>query len=119
MGDPGCGRRPAAEEMVMMLPAFRSFMPGRMLLMVRNVVVRLPSSDACHPSRLVSSRGPGFVKLPPAFATAADALDETIDLLFALTSFQTFDLIAGPKRTPADVAPIVLRAARALLDLPV
>ena len=29
----------------MMVPAFRSFIPGRMLLMVRNVAVRLPSRD--------------------------------------------------------------------------
>jgi len=48
-----------------------------------------------------------------------EAPDETIDLLFALTSFPTFDLLAGPTRTPARVAPIVLRAARAILDLPV
>ena len=38
---------------------FRSFMPGRMLLMVRNVAVRLPSTVARHPSSLVSSTGPG------------------------------------------------------------
>lgn len=45
------------------------------------------------------------------------ATEETIDLLFALTSFQTFDVLAGPKRTPAAVAPMVLRAARAILGL--
>lgn len=45
------------------------------------------------------------------------APEELIDLLFALTSFQTFDVLAGPKRTPAEVAPIVLRAARAVLGL--
>ena len=48
---------------------------------------------------------------------AAEAEDETIDLLFALTSFQTFDVLAGAKRTPADVAPIVLRVARTVLGL--
>jgi AcrR family transcriptional regulator len=47
------------------------------------------------------------------------AQDETIDLLFALTSFQTFDMLAGSKRNPAHVAPIVLRAARTILELPV
>jgi AcrR family transcriptional regulator len=50
---------------------------------------------------------------------AGDALDETIDLLFALTSFQTFDVLAGPKRTPAHVVPIVLRVAQTILELPV
>jgi AcrR family transcriptional regulator len=47
----------------------------------------------------------------------AGAQDETIDALFALTGFETFDLLAGPKRTPAQVAPIVLRIARAYLGL--
>jgi len=48
---------------------------------------------------------------------AAGAQDEIIDLLFTLTSFQTYDLLAGPKRTPAQVAPMVVRAARAVLGL--
>src|ERR1043166_8474459 len=69
MGDRGWGRRAAAEEIVMMLPALRCFIPGRMLLIVRNVAVRLPSTDARHASSLMSSSGPGLVKLPPAFAT--------------------------------------------------
>ena len=55
--------------MVMMLPPRRSFMPGRKLLMVRNVAIRLPSTEACQPSSLISSSGPGIVKLPPALAT--------------------------------------------------
>jgi AcrR family transcriptional regulator len=46
---------------------------------------------------------------------AAASPDETIDALFALTGFETFDLLAGPTRTPAQVAPIVLRIARAVL----
>jgi len=49
---------------------------------------------------------------------AAAAMDETIDALFALTGFETFDLLAGPTRTPAQVAPIVLRIARAVLAEP-
>ena len=49
----------------------------------------------------------------------ARALDETIDVLFTLTSFQTFDTLAGPNRSPADVAPAVLRLARRVLELPV
>ena len=48
-----------------------------------------------------------------------EAPDETVDLLFALTSFPAFDVLAGPKRTPVEVAPLVLRAARAILALPV
>ena len=48
-----------------------------------------------------------------------EAQDETVDLLFALTSFQMFDMLAGSTRNPAHVAPIVLRAARTILELPV
>ena len=43
---------------------------------------------------------------------------ETVDLLFTLTSFETFDSLAGANRTPADVAPLVLRAARQVLANP-
>ena len=40
---------------------------------------------------------------------------ETVDLLFALTSFETFDLLAGPNRTPHEVAPVIKRAAAAIV----
>src|SRR5262249_8866869 len=64
MGAFGCGRRPAAEEIVMMLPVLRAFMLGSTLLIVRNVAVRFPSTDARHPSSVISSSGAGIVKLP-------------------------------------------------------
>ena len=72
MGALGWGFRPADEEIVMTLPAFRSFMPGRKLFIVRNVAVKFPSIEACHPSPLSSSTGPGVVKLPPALAANRD-----------------------------------------------
>ncbi|HEY6157355.1 MAG TPA: helix-turn-helix domain-containing protein [Gemmatimonadales bacterium] len=53
-----------------------------------------------------------------AAGPAAASPEETIDALFALTGFETFDLLAGPTRTPAQVAPIVLRIARAVLGRP-
>ena len=56
-----------------MLPDFRSFIPGKMLLMVRKVAVRLPSREARQPSSLISSNAPGFVRLPPSVR------DEDID----------------------------------------
>lgn len=47
---------------------------------------------------------------------APAALGETVDALFGLTSFETFDALAGPPpRTPADAAPLVLLLARAVL----
>jgi hypothetical protein len=42
------------------------------------------------------------------------ALDEAIDLLFTLTSFETFDTLAGPTRAPEEVTPVVQRIARAV-----
>ena len=43
--------------------------------------------------------------------------DPVIDTLFTLTSFATFDTLAGPRHTPASVAPLVLGLARATLGL--
>jgi len=43
------------------------------------------------------------------------AVAEAIDVLFTLTSFPTFDDLAGDTRTPEDVIPIVRRLARAAL----
>jgi hypothetical protein len=37
----------------------------------------------------------------------AGAFDETVELLFTLTSFETFDTLAGDARTPEGVAPAV------------
>jgi len=48
---------------------------------------------------------------------APRSLDEMVDVLFTLTSFETFDTLAGPDRSPVDVAPLVDRLARAALSL--
>jgi AcrR family transcriptional regulator len=40
---------------------------------------------------------------------------ETVDLLFALISFENFDLLSGPDRTPEEVAPLIKRAAAAIV----
>jgi AcrR family transcriptional regulator len=40
---------------------------------------------------------------------------EAVDLLFALSSFENFDVLAGPDRTPEEVAPLVKRAASAIV----
>jgi AcrR family transcriptional regulator len=45
-------------------------------------------------------------------------LDQAVDALFTLTSFATFDDLAGPTRSPNDVTPIVQRLVRAALGLP-
>ena len=43
--------------------------PGLEALIVKNVAVRFPSTEARHPSSVVCSMGPGTEKLPPALAT--------------------------------------------------
>jgi len=50
-------------------------------------------------------------RLPAGRTEAA----ETVDILFALISFENFDLLAGPDRTPEKVAPLVKRAAAAIV----
>jgi AcrR family transcriptional regulator len=47
----------------------------------------------------------------------AAEFDEAVDVLMALTSFETFDVLAGPERSPEEVAPLVNRLARAALGL--
>jgi AcrR family transcriptional regulator len=44
-----------------------------------------------------------------------DDFDEAIQTLYTLTSFETFDTLAGPARACVDVVPIVHRLARAAL----
>jgi AcrR family transcriptional regulator len=48
---------------------------------------------------------------------AAAVIDEAIDILFTLLSFETFDALAGPTRSPEDVSPIVVRLARLALGM--
>jgi AcrR family transcriptional regulator len=49
---------------------------------------------------------------------APDALGEAVVVLHMLTSFEAFDALAGPDRSPQDVAPLVHRLAVAALGLP-
>jgi AcrR family transcriptional regulator len=57
--------------------------------------------------RLVEQQG------QPALA----ALDEVVGVLYTLTSFETFDMLAGPTRTIEEVTPVVRRLARAALRM--
>lgn len=43
------------------------------------------------------------------------AIDETTDVLQTLTSFETFDALAGRTRSPEDVAAILIRVAHAAI----
>jgi hypothetical protein len=44
-------------------------------------------------------------------------MHQNIDLLYTLPSFETFDTLAGPTRTCAEVAPLVQRLVSLALDL--
>jgi hypothetical protein len=46
--------------------------------------------------------------VPPIQGAAADA----VDLVFAVTSFETFDVLAGPDRTPEAVIPLAQQLAQ-------
>lgn len=50
------------------------------------------------------------------WTTRNKALEEAIDILYMLTSFETFDSLAGEERSPEDVAPIVRLMACAALE---
>jgi AcrR family transcriptional regulator len=43
--------------------------------------------------------------------------DEVVDVLFTLTSFETFDALAGPSHTLEEVAPVVQRLVQAAIGL--
>jgi AcrR family transcriptional regulator len=47
----------------------------------------------------------------------AEAIDEMVNVLFTLLSFECFDTLAGPLREIEEATPVVQRLARAVLDL--
>lgn len=48
---------------------------------------------------------------------APESLDDVVNILHTLTSFETFDALAGSERSPEDIGPVVERLARAVLRL--
>jgi AcrR family transcriptional regulator len=48
----------------------------------------------------------------------AAARDEAVEVLHTITSFETFDTLAGAAQDPTTVAPLLQRLARAFLGLP-
>lgn len=46
-----------------------------------------------------------------------ESLDEAVDVLHVLTSFQTFDRLANARRSPEEVTALIQRLARAVLNL--
>ena len=48
---------------------------------------------------------------------AAEAIDEIVNILFTLLSFEAFDTLAGSTRSIEEISPLVQRLARAVLGL--
>jgi AcrR family transcriptional regulator len=46
-----------------------------------------------------------------------EEMDETVNILFVLFSFETFDHLAGDERSPEEVAPLIVGLTRAALGL--
>jgi hypothetical protein len=44
--------------------------------------------------------------------------EEAVNVIYVLLSFDTFDALAGPLRTPEDAVPTVRQLVRAVLGLP-
>ena|GEM_PF-4369829 len=57
-------------------------------------------------------------RLADRYGHPPDALGEAVAVLQVLTSFETFDALAGPDRSPQDVANQVHRLAITALGLP-
>lgn len=56
-------------------------------------------------------------KQTPSPAVTSETFDELVAVLFTLTSFETFDTLAGTSRSLEEVAPIIQRLARAAIGL--
>ena len=53
----------------------------------------------------------------PRLQPLTKSTDEMVNLLHTLTSFETFDTLAGPGRSPEKVTPLIQRLARAALGV--
>jgi AcrR family transcriptional regulator len=53
----------------------------------------------------------------PTGRPAPDAIEQAIEMLYTLTSFETFDSLAGSTHSCAQVAPMVQRLVRLALDM--
>ncbi len=56
-------------------------------------------------------------RLAERYGRPATSLDEAVDMLYTLISFECFDTLAGPARSPEEVSPAVQRLAQAALGL--
>jgi AcrR family transcriptional regulator len=48
--------------------------------------------------------------------SAPESIDEVVNILYTLISFESFDMLAGPERSLEEVVPVMQRLARAAID---
>jgi AcrR family transcriptional regulator len=59
-----------------------------------------------------------LARMPSMVGSPGRAVDDAVDLLAVLTSFETYDVLAAPGRSHSDVVRLLRNAARAVLAIP-
>jgi AcrR family transcriptional regulator len=106
-----------------LVAAFGSFWASDRVVIrrLRSLAVHDPELDQALRSRDERRRGhmrnvaESLVDQRPG--RSRPSLDEVVSVLYTLTSFETFDTLAGPERRPDEVTTLVQRLARAALAL--
>jgi len=75
-------------------------------------VIRARDERRRHGVRVITQRLIERHMLPPDMSA-----EEIVDVLFTLSSFETFETLAGPASSLQEIAPLVCRLARAALHL--
>lgn len=100
-------------------PDFEQLMQTRDQWRRRGVSViaqRLFEQQAPSPGKFVDKGADTHCPDEQQAPSSSPALDEIVDILFTLTSFETFDTLAGSSHSPEEVAPLVFRLACAALN---
>lgn len=84
---------------------------------VRVIAQRIAEQLTPSPSEILDETAATFCPDDQRVPSSSEPLDEIVDVLFTLTSFETFDTLAGSTHSPEEVAPLVFRLAHAALTL--
>jgi AcrR family transcriptional regulator len=81
-------------------------------VIIQRIVEQRTSSPDETCNETATALGPDGIQA----SSSSENLNDIIDILFTLVSFETFDTLAGSTRTPVEVAPLVFRLAYAALN---
>ncbi len=84
---------------------------------VRVIAQRIAEQPTPSPSETLNETTATFCPDDQQVPSSSEPLDEIVDVLFTLTSFETFDTLAGSTHSPEEVAPLVFRLAHVALTL--